>query len=102
MKAVNSFGIHQTLGKRPGYYRLGIIDASYKLISPYCSPAFFPLQSFSSEMASNLTVKVHPVVYMTIVDSYMRRARPTKTGQQAPDKVLGTLLGFYEKGAIQV
>lgn len=42
------------------------------------------------------------MVYMTIVDSYMRRARPTKTGQQAPDKVLGTLLGFYEKGAIQV
>ena len=54
------------------------------------------------QMASNLTVKVHPVVYMTIVDSFMRRSRSTKGGQQSPDKVLGTLLGFYEKGAIQV
>lgn len=52
-------------------------------------------------MASNLTVKVHPVVYMTIVDSYLRRSRPSKMGQQMPDKALGTLMGFYEKGAIQ-
>ncbi|CAI4224304.1 unnamed protein product [Auanema sp. JU1783] len=53
-------------------------------------------------MASNLTVNVHPVVYMTIVDSYLRRSRPIKAGQQANDKALGTLMGFYEKGAIQV
>ncbi|KAK6733940.1 hypothetical protein RB195_017608 [Necator americanus] len=53
-------------------------------------------------MASNLTVKVHPVVYMTIVDSYLRRQRPTKAGQPANDKALGTLMGFYEKDAVQV
>ncbi|KIH61837.1 dynamin family protein [Ancylostoma duodenale] len=54
------------------------------------------------DMASNLTVKVHPVVYMTIVDSYLRRQRPTKAGQPANDKALGTLMGFYEKDAVQV
>ncbi|KAJ1358543.1 hypothetical protein KIN20_016986 [Parelaphostrongylus tenuis] len=53
-------------------------------------------------MASNLTVKVHPVVYMTIVDSYLRRQRPTKAGQPPNDKALGTLMGFYEKDAVQV
>lgn len=56
----------------------------------------------ASDMASNLTVKVHPVVYMTIVDSYLRRQRPTKAGQPANDKALGTLMGFYEKDAVQV
>lgn len=49
-------------------------------------------------MASTLTVKVHPVVYLTIVDAYERRSN--KPG--ANDKALGTLLGFYEKNAIQV
>ncbi|CAD6195781.1 unnamed protein product [Caenorhabditis auriculariae] len=52
-------------------------------------------------MASNMTVKVHPVVYMTIVDSYLRRSRGTTKGS-ANEKALGTLMGFYEKGAIQV
>lgn len=49
-------------------------------------------------MASTLTVKVHPVVYLTIVDAYERRSN--KPG--ANDKALGTLMGFYEKNAIQV
>ncbi|VDK27958.1 unnamed protein product [Anisakis simplex] len=49
-------------------------------------------------MASTLTVKVHPVVYLTIVDAFERRSN--KPG--ANDKALGTLLGFYEKNAIQV
>ncbi|CAJ0570303.1 unnamed protein product, partial [Mesorhabditis spiculigera] len=52
-------------------------------------------------MASSLTVKVHPVVYLTIVDAYERRSRPIKANQ-ANDKALGTLMGFYEKGAVQV
>ncbi|PAV63717.1 hypothetical protein WR25_11492 [Diploscapter pachys] len=51
-------------------------------------------------MASNLCVKVHPVVYMTIVDSYQRRSKSVKN--QMSDKALGTLMGFYEKGAVQV
>ena len=49
-------------------------------------------------MASTLTVKVHPVVYLTIADAFERRS--IKPG--ANDKELGTLLGFYEKNAIQV
>jgi len=49
-------------------------------------------------MASQITVKVHPLVLMTMVDSYERRSR--KAG--AKDQALGTLLGFYEKNAIQV
>ncbi|VDD92677.1 unnamed protein product [Enterobius vermicularis] len=49
-------------------------------------------------MASTLTVKVHPVVYLTIADAFERRSN--KPG--ANDKALGTLLGFYEKNAIQV
>lgn len=49
-------------------------------------------------MASFLTVKVHPVVYMTMVDSYERRQQ--KSGMS--DKALGTLLGFYEKNIVQV
>uniref|UniRef100_A0A914RCR0 MPN domain-containing protein n=1 Tax=Parascaris equorum TaxID=6256 RepID=A0A914RCR0_PAREQ len=40
------------------------------------------------EMASTLTVKVHPVVYLTIVDAYERRSN--KPG--ANDKALGTCL----------
>lgn len=49
-------------------------------------------------MASPLTIKVHPVVYMTMVDSYERRSQ--KFG--AKDRALGTLLGFYEKNVVQV
>lgn len=49
-------------------------------------------------MASTFTVKVHPVVYLTIVDAFERRSN--KPG--ANDKALGTLMGFYEKNAIQV
>ncbi|VDO06723.1 unnamed protein product [Brugia timori] len=41
---------------------------------------------------------VHPVVYLTIVDAFERRSN--KPG--ANDKALGTLMGFYEKNAIQV
>jgi len=49
-------------------------------------------------MASNIAVKIHPVVYLTIVDAYERRSQ--KVG--ANDRALGTLMGFYEKGAVQV
>jgi translation initiation factor 3 subunit F len=49
-------------------------------------------------MASNITVKVHPVVYMTMVDSYERRSQKSGVNNRA----LGTLLGFYEKNAVQV
>ncbi|TKR73124.1 hypothetical protein L596_020472 [Steinernema carpocapsae] len=40
---------------------------------------------------ANLTVKVHPVVHMTIVDAYERRKQ--KVGPD--DRALGTLLGYY-------
>lgn len=53
-------------------------------------------------MASNLVVKVHPVVYMSIIDSFIRSTTPAKPDHPACDKVLGTLLGYYEKGVIQV
>uniref|UniRef100_A0A915EHL3 JAB1/MPN/MOV34 metalloenzyme domain-containing protein n=1 Tax=Ditylenchus dipsaci TaxID=166011 RepID=A0A915EHL3_9BILA len=49
-------------------------------------------------MASSLTVKVHPVVYMTMVDSYERRSQKAACNNRA----LGTLLGFYEKNVVQV
>lgn len=49
-------------------------------------------------MASNITVKVHPVVYMTMIDSYERRSQKSGVNNRA----LGTLLGFYEKNAVQV
>uniref|UniRef100_A0A7E4W9F0 MPN domain-containing protein n=1 Tax=Panagrellus redivivus TaxID=6233 RepID=A0A7E4W9F0_PANRE len=49
-------------------------------------------------MASQLTVKVHPTVLLTMVDAFERRSRKATNKDQA----LGTLLGFYEKGAIQV
>jgi len=48
--------------------------------------------------SSTLTVKVHPVVFMTIVDSYERRSNKQGKTQRA----LGTLLGFHEKNAVQV
>lgn len=47
-------------------------------------------------MASNLICKVHPVVCMTMVDAFERRIN------RQSDRALGTLLGFYEKGVIQV
>jgi len=49
----------------------------------------------SSASSPNLTVKVHPLVYMTIVDSYERR-------KSLEDRSLGTLLGYYEKNVIRV
>lgn len=49
-------------------------------------------------MASPLIVKVHPVVFMTMVDSYERRS--VRAGMN--DRALGTLLGFYEKNVVQV
>jgi hypothetical protein len=49
-------------------------------------------------MASPLTVKVHPLVLLTMVDSYERRSKKGATKDQA----LGTLMGFYEKNVIQV
>lgn len=52
-------------------------------------------------MASNLTVNVHPGVYMNVVDTHMRRTKSSakNTGQE---KCMGTLMGYYEKGSIQV
>lgn len=49
-------------------------------------------------MASPLTVKIHPLVLLTMIDSYERRSKKAGANNQA----LGTLLGFYEKNAIQV
>ena len=49
-------------------------------------------------MASPLTVKVHPVVFMTMVDSYERRSQKAGLNNRA----LGTLLGFYEKNVVQI
>ncbi|XP_018017383.1 eukaryotic translation initiation factor 3 subunit F-1 [Hyalella azteca] len=46
-------------------------------------------------MALNLTAKVHPVVYYTIVDAYERRNIDAH-------RVIGTLLGSYDKGCIEV
>ncbi|XP_046354142.1 eukaryotic translation initiation factor 3 subunit F-like [Haliotis cracherodii] len=46
-------------------------------------------------MATHLVCRVHPVVLFSIVDSYERRNEDSK-------RVIGTLLGSYEKGAIEV
>ncbi|XP_037267987.2 eukaryotic translation initiation factor 3 subunit f1 [Rhipicephalus microplus] len=46
-------------------------------------------------MARNITVKVHPVVLFSIVDSYERR-------NDGAERVIGTLLGSYEKGGVEV
>lgn len=61
------------------------------------------------EMASNLTVKIHPVVYMSIVDAYERKSSSNigRTVNMRADgkpegRALGTLLGFYEKNVVQV
>uniref|UniRef100_A0A0N4TI36 MPN domain-containing protein n=1 Tax=Brugia pahangi TaxID=6280 RepID=A0A0N4TI36_BRUPA len=63
-----------------------------------CSDLGLEEVNIIKQMASTLTVKVHPVVYLTIVDAFERRSN--KPG--ANDKALGTLMGFYEKNAIQV
>uniref|UniRef100_A0A914HYZ0 Dynamin-like GTPase OPA1, mitochondrial n=1 Tax=Globodera rostochiensis TaxID=31243 RepID=A0A914HYZ0_GLORO len=62
------------------------------------------------EMASSLTVKIHPVVYMSIVDAYERKSSSNITSRNlnsrpmetAENRALGTLLGFYEKNVVQV
>jgi translation initiation factor 3 subunit F len=46
-------------------------------------------------MATNLVCRVHPVVLFSIVDSYERRNEDAR-------RVIGTLLGVYEKGAVEV
>ncbi|KAK7482555.1 hypothetical protein BaRGS_00026156 [Batillaria attramentaria] len=46
-------------------------------------------------MASNLVCRIHPVVFFSIIDSYERRNEDAK-------RVIGTLLGTYEKGAVEV
>ncbi|KAL3110149.1 hypothetical protein niasHT_015752 [Heterodera trifolii] len=61
-------------------------------------------------MASNLTVKVHPIVYMSIVDAYERksssninsRVGTVRSVETTENRALGTLLGFYEKNVVQV
>uniref|UniRef100_A0A1I7U5H9 MPN domain-containing protein n=1 Tax=Caenorhabditis tropicalis TaxID=1561998 RepID=A0A1I7U5H9_9PELO len=50
-------------------------------------------------MASNLTVNVHPGVYMSVVDTHMRLLMSEGNEQK---KCMGTLMGYYEKGSIQV
>jgi len=45
--------------------------------------------------AANLTVKIHPVVLFAIIDSYERR-------NDSQHRVIGTLLGIHEKGAVEV
>ncbi|KAK3610164.1 hypothetical protein CHS0354_039948 [Potamilus streckersoni] len=46
-------------------------------------------------MACNLECRVHPVVLFAIVDSYERRNEDAK-------RVIGTLLGSYDKNAVEV
>ncbi|XP_052796134.1 eukaryotic translation initiation factor 3 subunit F-like [Mya arenaria] len=46
-------------------------------------------------MAANLVCQIHPVVLFTIVDSYERRNEDAK-------RVIGTLLGTYDKGVVEV
>ncbi|XP_035225255.1 eukaryotic translation initiation factor 3 subunit F-1-like [Stegodyphus dumicola] len=49
----------------------------------------------TSAMSPNLTVKIHPVVLFAICDSYERR-------NDFQHRVIGTLLGVHEKGAVEV
>lgn len=63
---------------------------------------------------TTLTVKVHPVVYMAIVDAYERKSSSNigktistagisaQKQERMESRALGTLLGFYEKNAVQV
>ena len=65
-------------------------------------------------MASNLTVKVHPSVYMQMVDAYERKSSSNigrsvtttvlsaQRQERMESRALGTLLGFYEKNVVQV
>ncbi|KAK3100387.1 hypothetical protein FSP39_019123 [Pinctada imbricata] len=46
-------------------------------------------------MAGSLVCRVHPVVLFSIIDSFERRNEDAK-------RVIGTLLGSYEKGAVEV
>lgn len=49
-------------------------------------------------MASPIVCKVHPVVFLTIVDAYERRE--IKEGSNT--KAIGTLLGYHDKGSVEV
>ncbi|CAK5103628.1 unnamed protein product [Meloidogyne enterolobii] len=61
----------------------------------------------------DLTVKVHPVVYMSIIDAYERKsssnigktvsttAMSAQRQERVESRALGTLLGFYEKNVVQ-
>ncbi|KAG8194519.1 hypothetical protein JTE90_013271 [Oedothorax gibbosus] len=49
----------------------------------------------SSGVSPNVTVKIHPVVLVAIIDSYERR-------NDCQHRVIGTLLGIHEKGAVEV
>lgn len=74
-----------------------LMTLEYLLISQNVQPkSISPFQP--AKMSCNLTVKVHPVVYMTMVDAYERRINRKVSN----DRALGTLLGFYEKDAVQV
>lgn len=65
-------------------------------------------------MASNLVVKVHPSVYMQMVDAYERKSSSNigrsvtttvlsaQRQERMESRALGTLLGFYEKNVVQV
>ncbi|CAC5421639.1 eukaryotic translation initiation factor 3 subunit F-like [Mytilus californianus] len=46
-------------------------------------------------MAASLVCRVHPVVLFSIIDSYERRNEDAK-------RVIGTLLGIYDKGSLEV
>ena len=46
-------------------------------------------------LSTNLVVKIHPVVLLTICDSYERR-------NDSQCRVIGTLLGVHEKGAVEI
>ncbi|CDW60003.1 Mov34:MPN:PAD 1 family protein [Trichuris trichiura] len=51
-------------------------------------------------IGSGFTVRVHPVVILSIVDSYKRR----ESRGGCCNKAIGTLLGtsYYEKNAVEV
>jgi len=50
---------------------------------------------FRNKMAVSVTARIHPIVLFSIVDSYERRNEDAK-------RVIGTLLGTYEKGGVEV
>jgi len=52
-------------------------------------------------MASAIKVKVHPVVLFSIIESYERRP-DSKSGKSSEEKVIGTLLGSFDKGVVEV